>query len=235
MEVGVICMKFTQSYFQTSIGKKIIVGVTGILLLGFVIVHMLGNLQIYAGPEKINAYAKFLKDLGPLLWAARIGLLIAVALHIYYTVKLKMENNAARPNKYVYMRTKQATSASLYMILSGLTILAFIIYHLLHFTLGVTNPEYLNLEYDLNGEKVHDVYAMVVMGFQVPAVSIAYIVAMALLCWHLSHGISSVLQTLGIANPKTTPFTQKLAYTISAIIFIGNSSIPISILTGFVR
>jgi succinate dehydrogenase / fumarate reductase, cytochrome b subunit len=228
-------MNFTVGYFTTSIGKKIVVAITGILLLGFVIAHMAGNLQIYAGAEKINAYAKFLKDLGPALWIARIGLLVAVALHIYFTVQLKLENKAARPVKYAYMKTKQASSASLYMIISGLTVLAFIVYHLLHFTLGVTNPNYLEYEYILNGEKVHDVYMMVVTGFQVPLVSIAYIIAMGLLCWHLTHGVASIFQTLGIDSPKHSSKIRQFAYGVSAIIFVGNVSIPLTILLGIVR
>ncbi len=228
-------MHLTAGYFKSSIGKKIVVAVTGILLLGFVIVHMAGNLQIYAGAEKINAYAKFLKDLGPLLWIARFGLLLSFVIHIYFTVQLKLENRAARPESYSYMQTKQASSASLYMIVSGLIILGFVIYHLLHFTFGITNPEYMALEYTLNGEKVHDVYAMVVRGFQVPAISAVYIVSMALLCWHLSHGIASIFQTLGISSPKVNPSIQKLAYAISGIIFVGNVSIPLSILLGIVK
>lgn len=228
-------MNFTAGYFTTSIGKKIIVAVTGILLLGFVIAHMAGNLQIYAGADKLNAYAKFLKDLGPALWIARIGLLAVFVLHIYFTVQLKLQNQAARPVKYAYMKTKQASSASLYMILSGLTVLAFLVYHLLHFTLGVTNPEYMNYEYLLDGEKVHDVYMMVVTGFQVPAISIFYIIAMGLLCWHLTHGVASVFQTLGIDSPKHSDRIRKFAYGVSFLIFVGNVSIPLTILLGIVR
>lgn len=228
-------MNFTAGYFKTSIGKKFVVAFTGILLLGFVIAHMAGNLQIFAGAEKINIYAKFLKDLGPLLWIARIGLLVAIFFHILFTVQLKLANNAARPVKYAKMNTKQASSASLYMIISGMTIFAFIVYHLLHFTLGVTNPEFLNLEYSLNGEKVHDVYAMVVLGFQVPIISAAYIIAIGLLCWHLSHGVSSIFQTLGIDGPKANPRLKLLAYSVAAFIFIGNVSIPLAILLGLVK
>jgi succinate dehydrogenase / fumarate reductase cytochrome b subunit len=228
-------MNFTAGYFKTSIGKKFVVAFTGALLLGFVIAHMAGNLQIFAGAEKINTYAKFLKDLGPLLWIARIGLLVAIFFHIYFTVQLNLANYAARPVKYAMMKTKQATSASLYMAISGMTIFAFIVYHLLHFTLGVTNPEFLNLEYSLNGEKVHDVYAMIVMGFQVPIVSAAYIIAMGLLCWHLSHGVSSIFQTLGIDSPKMNPRLKILAYSVAAIIFVGNVSIPLTILLGLVK
>lgn len=229
-------MNFTSGYFTTSIGKKFVVAITGILLLGFVIAHMAGNLQIFAGPEKLNAYGKFLKDLGPGLWMARIGLLVLFGLHIYFTVRLKLENKAARPVKYAYMKTKQASSASLYMIVSGLTVLAFVVYHLLHFTLGVTNPEYLNMKYKLiNGQTVHDIYGMVVSGFQVPLVSGFYIIAMGLLCWHLMHGIASVFQTLGVDSPKHNAKIRQLALFVSAIIFLGNISIPVTILLGIIK
>lgn len=228
-------MNFTSGYFKTSIGKKFVVAFTGILLVGFVIAHMIGNLQIYAGPEKINAYGKFLKDLGPGLWVMRIGVLVAFLFHVLYTVQLRMANNSARPVKYAYMKTKQASGASLYMAVSGLTVLAFVVYHILHFTLGITNPEYLNLEYNLKGEAVHDIYAMVVTGFQDPMISGAYIVAMALLTWHLSHGISSIFQTLGIDSPKHNERLKSFAYLVSSVLFLGNVSIPVTILLGIVK
>jgi succinate dehydrogenase / fumarate reductase cytochrome b subunit len=228
-------MRLTSGYFTTSIGKKLVVAITGFLVLAFVIAHMAGNLQIYAGPEKINAYAKFLKDLGPLLWVARIGLLVVVALHVIFTLQLARQNRLARPEGYKYMKTVQASSGSRFMVLSGLTILAFLVYHLLHFTLGVTHPEYLSLEYDLNGDRVHDVYAMVVIGFQKPLISGFYILSMGLLCWHLSHGVSSLFQTLGLASPKQEPRIKSLGYALAGIIFVGNVSIPVSILLGVVK
>ncbi|MCG9874129.1 MAG: succinate dehydrogenase cytochrome b subunit [Leptospiraceae bacterium] len=228
-------MHFTGGYLTTSIGKKLLVAISGLLILGFVILHMVGNLQIFSGPEKLNAYAKFLKDLGPLLWLARIGLIVFAIVHIVLTIQLTRENRKARPNSYVYMKTVQASSASRFMILSGLTILSFIIYHLLHFTLGVTNPEYAQLSFELNGERVHDVYAMVVNGFTNPIVSGFYILSMGLLCWHISHGVSSLFQTLGITNAKNNKTIQQIATSTAGLIFIGNISIPITILAGIIK
>ncbi|WCL48039.1 succinate dehydrogenase cytochrome b subunit [Leptospira sp. GIMC2001] len=228
-------MNFTSGYFTTSVGKKFVVAVTGVLLFGFVIFHMIGNLQVYIGPEKFNAYAKFLKDLGPLLWVARIGLLVAVLLHIGFTIQLARENRAARPVAYAYMKTKQASSASRFMVMSGLTVMAFIVYHLLHFTLGVTNPEYLEFTYNLKGEQVHDAYAMFVSGFSVPIVSAFYILSVGLLCWHLSHGVASLFQTLGVDSPKHEPNIRKAAIAFSLLIFIGNTSMPLAVLFGFVK
>lgn len=228
-------MHFTGGYLTTSIGKKLLIAMSGLLILGFVIVHMVGNLQVFSGPEKLNAYAKFLKDLGPLLWLARIGLIVLAILHIVLTIQVTKENRTARPESYKYMKTVQASSSSRFMILSGLTILSFLIYHLLHFTLGVTNPEYLQLSFDLNGERVHDVYAMVVTGFSQPLVAGFYIISMGLLCWHISHGVGSLFQTLGITNAKNNDTIQKISMATAGLIFLGNVSIPLSIIIGVVK
>ncbi len=228
-------MQFTGGYLTTSIGKKLLIAVSGLLILGFVIAHMVGNLQIYQGPEKLNNYAKFLKDLGPLLWVARLGLLVLALMHVILTIQVTRENSKARPVNYSYMKTVQATTASRFMIVSGITVLSFLVYHLLHFTLGVTNPEFHELKFNLNGESVSDVYAMVVMGFQQPLVSLVYIISIALLSWHISHGVASLFQTLGFANAKNVNTIQNLSIGVAAVIFIGNVSIPLTILFGIVR
>jgi succinate dehydrogenase / fumarate reductase cytochrome b subunit len=227
-------MHLTISYFRSSLGKKLLMAVTGLLFFGFVIGHMLGNLQIFLGPEKINAYAKFLKDLGGLLWAARITLLVSFIVHVVTSIQLTIENNTARGSSYAYQNTIQATLSSRTMRLSALVVLSFVIYHLLHFTLGITNPDFQTLQYNLNGVIVHDVYSMVVLGFQNPIVSASYVFAMLLLAMHLSHGISSMVQTLGIDNPKHNPMIKSIANGFAAVIFIGNSSIPLCVLTGII-
>jgi succinate dehydrogenase / fumarate reductase cytochrome b subunit len=227
-------MQLNLSYFRSSLGKKLLMAVTGFIFFGFVIAHMLGNLQIFLGPEKINSYAKFLKDLGGILWVARITLLISFIIHVITSIQLTIENNIARGTSYAYQNTIQATLSSRTMRLSALVVLSFVIYHLLHFTLGITNPDYLKLEYNLNGVIVHDVYSMVVQGFLNPIVSGSYIFAMLLLAMHLSHGISSMIQTLGIDNPKHNPMLKSLANGFAAVIFIGNSSIPLCVLTGII-
>ncbi|MCZ8156085.1 MAG: succinate dehydrogenase cytochrome b subunit [Leptospira sp.] len=229
-------MTLSLDFFRSSIGKKIIMAVTGFIWFGFVIAHMLGNLQIYQGPEKLNGYAKFLKDLGGLLWIARGGLLVAFVGHVVVAILLKKQNAAARPVGYAKNATIQASTASTTMIYSGLMLLTFLVYHLLHFTLGVTNPDHSSLEYVLkNGEVVHDVYAMVILGFQQPAIAVAYIVFMFFLALHFSHALGSMFQSLGIVASKHNPTLQKLATTLAIIVFVGNTSMPLSILLGFVK
>ncbi|TGN18560.1 succinate dehydrogenase cytochrome b subunit [Leptospira idonii] len=229
-------MTLSLDFFRSSIGKKIIMAITGFIWFGFVIAHMLGNLQVFQGPEKLNAYAKFLKDLGPLLWVARIGLLVAFFGHVIVAILLKKENSAARPVAYAKQSTIQASKASLTMIYSGLLLLTFLVYHLLHFTLGVTNPDHYSYEYILkNGDVVHDVYAMVILGFQQLPISIAYVVFMFFLALHFSHALGSMFQSLGILAPKHNPIIQKIATGLAVIVFVGNSSMPISILLGWVK
>ena len=220
-------MNSTKSYINTSVGKKVIMAISGLLLYGFVIMHMLGNLQIFAGPEKLNAYGHFLQSLGGLLWVARLGLLAAVGAHIFVAIKLTLENQAARPIPYYSQHTNVASYASRTMKYSGIIIFAFIVYHLLHFTLGVTDPTAYALK---DGSGRHDIYGMVVAGFSNPIVAGSYIFAMGLLCLHLSHGFFSMFQSLGINQPEYDA-KLKLAANIFALgIFLGNSSMPIAVL-----
>ena len=224
------------SFSQSSIGKKLIVAVTGLLLVGFLVMHMLGNLLVYAGPETLNAYAKKLHDLGPLLWVARIGLLVLAGLHIGFTILLVRENRAARQQRYAVDTARKATRASRTMIVSGLTILAFIVYHILHYTACVANDygNPANARYWLpDGSK--NVYNMVVDGFSWLPASAFYIVAMGLLFMHLSHGFSSVFQTLGVTTPKLRDSIDRLGKLLAIVLFVGNSSMPIAILLGLVK
>ncbi|MFV1993996.1 MAG: succinate dehydrogenase cytochrome b subunit [Verrucomicrobiales bacterium] len=217
---------------RSSVGRKWIVALSGILLLLFLAGHLAGNLFIYAGPEALNAYAKKLQSLGPLLWVIRVGLLAIAAVHVVTTIALTLENRAARGGVgYARNESVKATFSSRIMIWSGLVILAFIIYHVLHFTLGVIEPEFLDYH---DGDGNHDVYRMVVTGFSSWTVSGFYILAMGLLCSHLSHGFSSIFQTLGLRTDRNWPLIVKLGQAYAAVIFVGNISIPISVLTGFV-
>ena len=222
-------MNSTKSYINSSIGKKIIMAISGLMLYGFVIMHMLGNLQVFAGPEKLNAYAKFLQDLGGLLWVARFGLLAAAGAHIFVAIKISLENKAARPVPYYNQQTNVASYASRTMKYSGLIVLAFLIYHLLHFTLGVTDAEAGRLK------EMHNVYGMVVAGFSNPIVSFAYIFAIGLLCIHLSHGFLShgyfsLFQSLGINQPEYDTKLKLTANIFALGIFLGNASMPIAVL-----
>jgi len=221
---------FSRAY-RSSLGKKYIMAITGFLLFLFVIVHMLGNLQIYLGQEQMNAYAELLKSKPGLLWTARAGLLIIAVMHIASALQLAAENRNARPEAYAKGKPL-ATFASRTILLSGLIVFAFIVYHLLHFTFGVTNPEFLDLR---DGLARHDVYRMVVTAFRSPFVSVFYIFSMGLLCLHLSHGLSSLFQSLGIRRTATVARFNRFAQISALVIFIGNCSIPISILAGVVK
>lgn len=205
---------------------------SGAVLLLFVLGHLAGNLLIFAGPDALNAYAKKLLQLGPGLWAARLFLLTALILHIVTSIKLSLENKKARPVAYKHKPGhEESSTASRTMMISGLLTLSFIIYHLLHFTFRVTHPEISHMK-DALGR--HNVYAMVVLSFKSRPVALAYIAAMIFLAAHLSHGISSMTQTLGLTCEKTIPLFKRTAKIITVLIFIGYISIPVAILTGWI-
>jgi succinate dehydrogenase / fumarate reductase cytochrome b subunit len=215
------------SFWQSTNGKKIVMAVTGAILFIFVIGHMLGNLQVFEGPEKLNAYGHFLHSIGEVLWPERIVLLTAVILHITATVQLALRNKKARPVGYSRKEAINSSYASRTMYWSGPIVLAFIIFHLLQFTAGYIHPgsEYIE----------GDVYHNVVAGFQVWWVSIWYIFAVSLLGVHLSHGLSSMFQSVGLNHPRHTPLLKKAAIAIAAVIVLGFISIPISVLLGLVK
>jgi succinate dehydrogenase / fumarate reductase cytochrome b subunit len=224
------------SFFRSSIGKKWVVAVTGGILLLYVIAHLIGNLQVFAGPgdathpAKINAYAQMLKSLGVLLWVARIGLLIAVIAHIVATIKLTIENRKAKGGGQQYKKTVQARISTRTMIWSGTYILCFVIFHLAHYTLLVVEPGWKQL-HDAHG--LHDVYAMLLLGFSSPVISAFYIVGMILLCMHLSHGIESSAQTLGVQTQKVRGMFRIAGRTLAVLLAIGYISIPVAVLAGF--
>ena len=217
---------------SSSIASKTVMALTGLGLLGFVIVHMLGNLQIFAGPDKLNAYAKTLQDLGPLLWVMRAGVAALFLVHILSAFAIVRANRAARPVAYVGRKDQVTTYAASTMIYSGLIVLAFVVFHLLHLTLGVTHPAHYASRTPTGG---HDVYAMVVLGFQQAPVALAYVVAQAVLCLHLSHGASSAFQTLGVTHPRLAFLKAGFGKAVAAVIFVGNVSIPLSVLAGLVK
>jgi succinate dehydrogenase / fumarate reductase, cytochrome b subunit len=220
------------AFYQSSIGKKYVVAVTALLLILYVLGHLVGNLQIYLGPDRINAYAKFLHDLGPILWVVRVILLAAFVIHIVATIQLAQENRLAKPQKYAVAGYQRSTMASRTMIVSGLIVLCFVIYHLLQFTLQVTDPEFREV-HDSIGR--HDVYRMLILGFRHPLVSLFYVIALFLLTTHLSHGFASVVQTLGINNRKIANFVSTGGQTLAWIVFAGYISIPVTILLGIIR
>jgi succinate dehydrogenase / fumarate reductase cytochrome b subunit len=212
--------------FRSTIGRKIVMALTGFVLFGFVIGHMIGNLQVYLGPGPINEYGEALRQIlhGAGLWIARGGLLVAAVLHIWSATSLTLQNRAARPQGYRQQQWNESTYASRTMRWSGVIVLAFIVYHLLHFTVGSVHPDFIP----------GDVYHNFVVGFKVPLVSGFYIVAMLLLGLHLYHGVWSMLQTLGLSHPRYNPLRHAFATLVAAVVVIGNISMPVAVLTGFV-
>src|SRR2546425_1668131 len=210
-----------------------IVAISGIILILFVIGHLLGNLQIFLGPDWINGYSQHLRDLGPILWIIRIFLLTTVIVHIYLTIRLAIDNRRARPEAYIDKQHVKATFASRHMVMSGLIVLAFIIYHIAHFTVRVTDRRFALLKADpLNH---YDVYSMMVYGFQSIYVSSFYVLGLFLLALHLSHGSSSFFQSLGLNDKKLTPRLALAGRIFACVIFIGYISIPIAVLLGWVK
>ena len=228
-------MSFSVNMFGSSLGKKFIMAASGVVLLGFVVGHLAGNLQIFLGPEALNRYGAFLHKNVELLWPVRIGLIVLVALHIWSAVQLSIENKAARPVGYAGDPAAPAASyASRTMLMSGLIVAAFVIYHLLHYTFDVrainlTGRDFCALV-DEKGR--HDVYAMVVLGFEQPIVAGFYTVALALLCLHLSHGIYAMFQSLGINVSFAPDLPKHLARWAALLIFLGYISIPVAVLGG---
>lgn len=227
-------MNTAKRFFQSSLGKKYIMALTGFALFAFVIAHMAGNLQIFLGPKAINDYAYFLKSNPGLLWSARAGLLAVTALHIISAIQLVRANRRARPAGYNEYKVVAASLGARTIVISGLIILAFVIYHLLHFTFGVTNPEYMTLV-DPADPLRHDVYRMMIRGFSNVWVSAFYIIAMGLLCLHLSHGVTSMFQSLGLRRKAITRSINLFARAAALIIFLGNVAIVVAVLTGFVK
>lgn len=212
-----------------------LVALSALGLMGFLVGHLAGNLLIFKGPEAINTYAAKLHDLGPLLWVARIGLLGLVGVHVVATLQLAAGNRAARPHEYMAPATLRATVSSRFMVMSGLTILAFVIYHLLHFTVG-------NLHGFYDGDGAYrlpdgrqNVYKMMVTAFGVWFNAGFYILAMALLGSHLSHGVSSVFQTLGVTTPRTRPVITAAGWIFALVICGGFISIPVAVLAGCLK
>lgn len=221
------------NFVSSSIGKKVLVALTGAVLVLFVLGHMIGNLLIFVGKDAINEYGHLLQSSlhGGGVWIARLVIFGSIIVHAILTIQLTKANRAARTERYGFETTQVASKSSRIMILSGLTILAFFVYHILHFTVrawhGFNTARY---EIQIDGHKAHNVYQMVIDGFSWAPASIVYIIAMALLCSHLSHGFASLFQTLGLNTEKTAPLFKKLGWAYALLILIGNCSIPVAIL-----
>ncbi|MFO0938471.1 MAG: succinate dehydrogenase cytochrome b subunit [Gemmataceae bacterium] len=242
---GTGALNWTQTYLGSSVGQKILIGLTGAALVTFVIFHLIGNLKLFSGPESINKYGYFLKhDLGALIWIARAGLLGLFLAHLVLAIRLKMKAAAARPVGYVMQRSAQASPQSKTMIWTGIVILLFVLFHLAHFTFAWLHgvevngkyTNYLELKYTLeNGQQVHDVYRMMIAGFSEPWIVALYLVAQLFLLVHLAHGIQSVFQTLGLVAKRFVPAVGMLGYAISGTIFLGNTLIVLAVWLKWVK
>jgi succinate dehydrogenase / fumarate reductase cytochrome b subunit len=216
---------------RSSLGSKFLMALTGLGLTLFVFAHMLGNFQVFSGPDALNSYAAALKHMPGLLWTARAGLLVIFVLHVVYGIKLWAANRAARPVMYHFKKFREASLASRTMIWTGIVILAFVIFHLAEFTFLWVNPGYADL-HDAQGR--HDVYRMTVYAFRNPVISLMYVVAMALLAFHLSHGFQSLFQSLGLNHPRWFPILRGASVVVALVVFLGNSSMPLAILSRLV-
>jgi succinate dehydrogenase / fumarate reductase cytochrome b subunit len=230
-------VKLVTNIFGSSLGKKYVMAVSGGVLFLFVLGHLLGNLQVFLGSEAVNRYGQFLHSNPELLWPARVMLLVLLALHVWSATKLSLENKAARPVDYARFEPVASTYAARTMLMSGGIVFVFVIYHLLHFTAEL---RYLNLTgrdfagfMDPAGR--HDVFKMLVVGFSNGWVSAFYILGVALLCLHLSHGVSSMFQSLGWKSQAYGPVLDRAARLFAGLIFLGYTSIPVAILLGYGR
>ncbi len=225
-------MNLLVALFKSSLGKKYVMALSGAVLVLFVIAHLLGNLQMFLGPEAINKYAAFLKASPEVLWGARSGLLLMVGLHLFSAALLLRENSDARQAEYEKKDLVAASFASRTMIASGIILFSFVVFHLLHYTALQIDPSFAEM-HDAQGR--HDVYRMVVSGFSHWWVSGFYILSMGLLCLHLSHGASAMFQSLGLKNERNRCFIDGAAKTLGLVLFIGYSSIPLAVLLKVVK
>ncbi|HLH31700.1 MAG TPA: succinate dehydrogenase cytochrome b subunit [Terriglobia bacterium] len=212
-------------FYESTIGKKAIMAVTGLILFGFLIAHMLGNLQIFLGPAVMDHYAETLHSTVELLWPARIILIVSVLLHIWASISLSKVKRDARPVSYVKHTNVTSSWASRTMMLSGPIVAAFVVFHLLHLTTGTVHPNFVPLH----------AYENLVSGFAVVPVAIIYIAVMIFIGFHLSHGIWSMFQSIGFNHPRYTPAIKKFAAIFSWILIAGFIAVPLAVLTGLVR
>jgi succinate dehydrogenase / fumarate reductase, cytochrome b subunit len=219
-------MNRVQGLWDTSVGKKAVMAVTGLVMLAYLITHVLANLMVFQGPAKINAYSAFLHGTGGALWVARLVLIAALVLHVVAAAQLTARRQAARPVAYAAGREPQvSTFASRTIRWGGVLILIFIVYHLLHFTLGTVHPSFIE------GDPYHNVAA----GFGNPLVVVFYELALAALGLHLYHGIWSSGRSLGVSPPSPHPLKRQLALALSVMIWAGFAVIPIAVSAGMVR
>ncbi len=209
------------------VGKKVVMGVTGVIGIGFVILHSLGNLLIFQGSTALNTYSRFLKSSAELLWTLRVTLIVAVTLHVIAAVQLTRQSRAARPTGYVKHEAQVATVASRTMRWGGVLLLIFIVFHILHFTTGTIRPA---------GAFSHeDVYSNVVSSFRIWWVVLFYVVSMIALGFHLFHGAWSSMRSVGVSPPSPHPLHRRLSLLIAIFVWAAFTAVPVAVFTGFVR
>lgn len=225
------CMGWVCRLYRSSLGAKYVMALTGLALFLFVVAHLLGNLQVFAGAEAVNRYAEQLRSLGPLLWIARIGLLVLALLHVATAMRIARHNDSARPIAYSMVSWRKVRPQTRTMLLSGLVLIAYVIYHLAHFTWGFVLHDYHG-HTDAQGR--FDVFSMMVLGFRCWWVSASYLVALVFLALHLCHGVSSVFQTFGLDHGKWAGAIRMAGPALATAIFLGYASIPVACWLGIV-
>ena len=221
--------------YRSTIGKKVIMAVTGIILVAFVIVHMLGNLQVFIGPAKINAYSAFLHSMGELLWLTRIVLLVSLILHVTMAWQLTRIARNARPIAYASREPQVSTVASRTMRWGGVLILVFVVFHILHFTTGTLFPLASRPDALYPAFNPADVYGNVIAAFRTPWVVTVYVVVMLFLMLHLFHGAWASVRTLGLAPTSQHPLHRRVATVIALVVWLGFTAVPVAVFLGVIR
>lgn len=216
-----------RGFYASTVGKKVIMGVTGLIGIGFVILHSLGNLLVFRGPAAINSYSHFLKSTGELLWTLRIVLVVAVILHVIAAVQLTVQSRAARPIEYTRRESQVATIASRTMRWGGVLLLVFIVLHILHFTTGTIKPAGV-----FSSE---DVYANVIASFRIWWVALFYVLAMVFLGLHLFHGAWSSVRSIGVSPPSPQPLHRRVSLVIAILVWAAFTAVPVAVFSGIVR
>lgn len=225
-------MSWFVSYVRSSVGAKQVMALTGLGLVLFALVHMLGHLGMFSGRDAYNSYAHMLQGLGALKWLARGGLLAIFVVHMVTGISLARANSAARPQKYAMQRYTRTTFYARTMALTGLVVFAFVVYHLMHFTLGWIQPDYFH---HLDDKGRYDAYSMFVMGFKNTGILISYLIAVTLLCLHLAHGAGSWLQSLGLNHPKYAPLTKHAGPAIAIVLILGYLAPPLGVAFNLIK
>lgn len=218
-------MGWLKAFYRSTIGKKMVMAVTGLVWLGFVMGHALGNLLIFQGPAAINGYAELLKSSALILWGVRTILLSSLLLHVHAATTLTLRNRRARPERYDRHETPTTTWSALTLRVGGVILLVFVVFHLLHFTTGTVHPAF----------SPTDVYHNMLIGFSIPAVAGFYLLAMAALALHLHHGVWSFFQTMGWNHPHLNPLRRRVATALAVVVPLGFSAIVFAVAVGWVR